>query len=124
VKQYLLVACGAALGGVARYLVGSYIAASQTGRFPVGTLVVNVTGCFLIGMLMPVLGRTDPAWRLFLVVGVLGGYTTFSTFGYETWIAARDGSPAISVLNAASSIVAGLVAVQVGYLIANVFMRR
>jgi fluoride exporter len=78
---------GAAAGGLARYVIGLAVMQRFGGRFPLGTLVVNVSGCFLIGVVVTVLAeRLDlhPNWRLLLVVGILGGYTTFSSFGYET----------------------------------------
>ena len=79
---------GAAAGGLARYVVSTAVMQRFQGRFPLGTLVVNVTGCFLIGLLMTwFTERTGPHpyWRLLLVTGVLGGYTTFSSFAWETF---------------------------------------
>ena len=83
---------GAALGGLARYVVGTAVLqrsrAFPENVFPLGTLVVNVTGCFLIGILMPLFterGEPRPNLRLLLVVGVLGGYTTFSSFAWESF---------------------------------------
>ena len=119
---YLVVMAGAGLGGLARYVVGNFLTATYGERFPVGTLFVNVSGCFLIGLLMTLLTerwQLNPHWRLFLVVGFLGGYTTFSTFGYETWLAVRGGVPGIALLNALASVVSGYLAVRVGVLIAG-----
>src|SRR5512147_2233286 len=91
--RYLLVMAGGAVGSMARYAAGSVIMTRFGGRFPLGTLVVNVTGSFLIGLLMTVFAERlpHPYWRLLLVVGFLGGYTTFSSFEYETWAAVREG---------------------------------
>ena len=78
---------GGALGANARYLVGRLAVERFGGGFPYGTLVVNLTGCLLIGVAMAVLserGITNQTWRLLLVVGILGGYTTFSSFAYES----------------------------------------
>src|SRR6476661_4872847 len=87
-EKYLLVMLGGATGSLARYVAGAAIMNRFGGRFPVGTLVVNVSGSFLIGLLMAVFTeRFQPHsnWRLLLVVGSLGGYTTFSAFEYETY---------------------------------------
>jgi CrcB protein len=111
---------GAAAGGLARYLVGLAVAQRFPGRFPLGTLVVNVSGCFLIGLLMTLLtqGRdTHPNWRLLLVVGVLGGYTTFSSFGWETYLAVREGRMLMGLANIALSVVLGYIAVWFGALL-------
>jgi CrcB protein len=78
--KYLIVLAGAGLGGLARYVAGTWIMSKYGGRFPLGTFVINVTGSFLIGILMALLTERlhpHPHWRLFLVVGFLGGYTTF-----------------------------------------------
>ncbi len=108
---------GAGLGGLARFVVGTAIMERWGGRFPMGTFVVNVTGSLLVGTLMTLLTeRFTPHlhWRLFLIVGVLGGYTTFSTFEYETYQAVRGGAPWIGLANAAGSVLAGYLAVCLG----------
>jgi fluoride exporter len=91
-------------------------------RFPFGTMVVNVTGCFAIGFLMTLLTerlQPHPYWRLLLVVGFLGGYTTFSSFEYETFGAVRDGFPWIGLLNVVGSVVTGFLAVYLGVILAG-----
>src|SRR5262245_16839349 len=93
------------------------------GRFPLGTLVINVTGSFVIGVLMTMLtARSQPAphpyWRLFLVVGILGGYTTFSSFEYETFQAIRDGARWMGMLYVMSSVALGYLGVWLGALVA------
>ena len=109
--KYLVVLTGAGLGGLARYLAGTWIMAKYGGRFPLGTFVINITGSFLIGVLMTLLTerwQPHPNWRLFLVVGVLGGYTTFSSFEYETYQAvatARAGSACCTSRAASSSVI-------------------
>jgi CrcB protein len=92
------------------------------GRFPLGTLVINVTGSFLIGFLMTMLSerlKVDPAWRLLLVVGFLGGYTTFSSFEWETFTAVRAGGIWTAMLNVGSSVVLGYIAVWLGVALAQ-----
>lgn len=116
--RFAAVFLGAGLGGVARYLVNLGIARTYSGVFPLATFLVNVTGCFLAGVAMTLLSERTPTpsdnWRLLLVVGVLGGFTTFSTFGYETYRAIREGYAATAILNAGASVVLGLAAVWLG----------
>ena len=112
-----MVLAGAGLGGLVRYVLGTWIMTKYGGRFPLGTFVINVSGSFLIGLLMAVLTeRTHPHpnWRLFLVVGVLGGYTTFSSFEYETFQAMRGGARPMGLLYLTGSVVAGYLAVWLG----------
>lgn len=119
--RYLAVMMGAALGGVARYVIGLAVMQRFGGRFPLGTLVVNVSGCFIIGVIATILTERldlNPNWRLFLVTGLLGGYTTFSSFGYETYQLARMGAPVVGLLNVAASVVLGYAAVWLGVLAA------
>ena len=116
-NRYLMVMLGAALGGLARYVIGAAVMQRFNGRFPLGTLVVNVTGCFLIGVLMTAFterGDPHPNLRLLLVVGVLGGYTTFSSFGWETFQAIDEGSRWIGFANVALSVIFGYLAVLCG----------
>jgi fluoride exporter len=116
-EKYLVVLLGGAIGSLARYLVGSAIMSRFPGRFPLATFVVNVTGCFLIGAIITSLTQKaapDPNWRLFLIVGILGGYTTFSSFAWETFAAARDGAPWIGLMNVTASVIFGYLAVWLG----------
>jgi CrcB protein len=115
--RYLMVLVGGGVGALARYVLGAEIAARVGERFPLGTLVINVTGSFLIGLLMTLFTerlQPHPNWRLLLVVGVLGGYTTFSTFEYETFRAVQDGGKWIGMLNVVGSVVMGYIAVWIG----------
>ena len=108
---------GAGLGGLARYVLGTWIMTRYAGRFPLGTFMINISGAFLIGLLMTLFTERlppHPHWRLFLVVGVLGGYTTFSSFEYEALQAVRDGERWISLLYVAGSVLLGYVAVWLG----------
>ena len=112
------VALGGTLGAMARYLATLWLYRVVDTTLPVGTLLVNVIGCFLIGALLlsNVEGRLflPPEARLFLVTGVLGGFTTFSSFGYETVALARDGQVWPALGNVVANVVLGLGAVLAG----------
>jgi CrcB protein len=119
---YLVVAVGGGFGSLARYLAGGAIMARFGGRFPLGTLIINVTGSFLIGLLMTLLTerfQPHPYWRLLLVVGFLGGYTTFSSFEWETFAAIREGGFWIGLANIVGSVGFGYVAVWFGSFLAR-----
>lgn len=116
-----MVVAGGAAGSLARYVAGTAIMARYGGRFPLGTLFVNVTGSFLIGLLMTLLTeriQPHPYWRLLLVVGFLGGYTTFSSFEWETWQAARSGGFWLGLVNVIGSVTLGYAAVWLGAMLA------
>jgi CrcB protein len=120
--RYLVVLAGAGLGGLARYAAGTWIMARYGGRFPLGTFVINVTGSFLIGLLMALFSerfQPHPNWRLFLVVGILGGYTTFSSFEYETFQSIRDGARWMGILYMTGSVLLGYFGVWLGATLAS-----
>jgi len=120
--RYLLVLAGGGTGALARYVAASAIMTRFGGKFPLGTLAINVTGSFLIGFLMTMLTerfQLDPQWRLLLVVGFVGGYTTFSSFEWETFTAVRDGALWAAMLNIVSSVVLGYMAVWLGVMLAR-----
>jgi len=115
--KYLVVLAGAGLGGLARYVAGTWIMSKYAGRFPLGTFIINVTGAFCIGVLMALFTERlhpHPNWRLFLVVGILGGYTTFSSFEYEAYQAVRDGARWMGMLYVAGSVLVGYLGVWLG----------
>lgn len=119
--KYLVVLSGAGIGGLARYLLGTWIMAKYGGRFPLGTFLINVSGSFFIGVFMTLLTerlQPHPNWRLFLVVGVLGCYTTFSSLEYETLQAFRDGERWMGLLYVSGSVLVGFLAVWLGALAA------
>lgn len=116
------VMAGAALGGAGRYLMATIVVERVASRFPWGTFVVNLTGCFLIGLISTILVERmdDPVfWRLFLVTGILGGYTTFSAFGWETIQLSRQGDVGLALANAFGSVICGCAAVWLGISIAR-----
>jgi CrcB protein len=124
----MAVAAGGALGSWARWAVGGWAqrrAAAASGWIalvPAGTLVVNLVGCFAIGALagwFEERGAVDPTLRIFLLVGVLGGFTTFSSFGFETLALARDGNWALAAGNVVTSVAGGLAGVWLGLTLAR-----
>jgi len=118
--KYLLVLAGGAAGSLARYAAGTAIMTRMGSRFPFGTLFVNITGSFLIGLLMTLLTERvhpHPNLRLLLVVGFLGGYTTFSSFEWESYAAIREGGFWLGLVNLAGSVVVGYAAVWLGALL-------
>jgi CrcB protein len=117
----MLVFMGGGAGAVARYVAGAAIMQRFGGLFPLGTFVINVTGSFLIGVLMTLLTerfQLSPNYRFLLVIGFLGGYTTFSSFEYETVQAVREGAAGTGLLNVIASVAAGYIAVWLGIAIA------
>ena len=116
------IAAGGGAGSVLRYLVSGWGQRLGNGSFPIGTLIVNVVGCLIIGVLAaafagPVLVREEH--RMAVMVGVLGGFTTFSTFSYETVGLANEGQFARAGLNILLNNALGLAAAWVGYRLAQ-----
>lgn len=114
----LLVGFGGGIGAIARYLAGGWVL-HQTlqERIPYGTLAVNLAGCLAIGLVAGAAERFDvltPETRLFLITGLLGGFTTFSAFGYETMFLLRRGEPLVAAGYVAASVGLGLFAVWLG----------
>ena len=120
-NSYLLIALGSALGGVARHWCGLAVAERFGASFPWGTLLVNVTGSFLIGCIAALTDDRQAAQgaREFLMIGVLGGYTTFSAFSLQSLSLLRDGRLAAAGGYIAASLVLCLLAVGLGYLLGN-----
>jgi CrcB protein len=119
---YLLIAVGGAAGSILRYFVGRTVQGSSASGFPVGTMVVNVSGCFLIGVLLRQFlnMQTSPEIRAMLVVGFCGGFTTFSTFSADTIGLIEGGEYAraawyvtLSVLLCLGATFAGMASMQV-----------
>jgi CrcB protein len=122
---YLLAALGGAVGALARWGIAEALPGSP-GGWPWATLLVNLTGCFLLGVLLGVLGRRspEPAWaKPFLGVGVLGGYTTFSAFGVEVVRLAEHGAFAVASGYLLLSVVGGVLAVGAGAVTARRVVR-
>jgi len=117
-----IIGIGGFFGAIARYGVALWIGQRWGRSFPLGTFAINVSGSFLIGLLMSLFTErfmVNPQWRLMLVVGFLGAYTTFSTFEYETGGLVKDGEWLLALLNVLSSVVAGFIALKLGEVIAK-----
>ncbi|WP_036910375.1 fluoride efflux transporter CrcB [Prevotella sp. FD3004] len=116
-KDLLLVCIGSFWGGGARYLVGKIVLSLMPISFPWGTMIVNVIGCFIIGLLSGLSfgGRISSSAKLILVTGFCGGFTTFSTFMNENFLLERDGAIISAILYTLASFALGLIAVILGY---------
>jgi len=115
----LFVALGGALGSVSRYLVGTWVqTASQSIDFPYGTLTVNLIGCFMIGFLSQLAetrGVFTPETRALVFIGILGGFTTFSSFGNDSINLLRDGETFNALANIGANVIFGLALVWLGH---------
>ena len=122
--KWLLLAVGGGAGSVLRYLVAGIAQRFSAGTFPIGTLVVNVSGCLLIGFFTAAFSTrflVREEFRVAILVGVLGGYTTFSTFGLETFKLLSDNELGRAMLNVVVSCVLGILATWLGYRVAVVW---
>jgi fluoride exporter len=91
IKNLLFIGMGSFIGGIARFIIGRFIQSSVHSAFPWGTLIVNVIGCLIIGIIMGLAMKVPAEWKLVLVVGLCGGFTTFSTFTLENFELIRSG---------------------------------
>lgn len=115
--KYWMVGIGGFVGAIARFALGSYIGNRMGSRFPYGTFVINISGSFLIGLILTVLTRVSgasPNWRYLIPIGFIGAYTTFSTFEYETFQTLQDGQLFATFLNVGLSLIVGFIAVWAG----------
>jgi CrcB protein len=115
--KYWMVALGGAVGSVLRFWVGGNVADRLGTRFPYGTFAVNITGSFLIGLVLTLVSErvnVNPSWRYLIGVGFIGGYTTFSAFEYETFQSMQGGKMLIASLNVILSVAIGLICVWLG----------
>lgn len=121
-QKYLYIAIGGALGAIARYWVGAFIAGRMGTRFPFGTFVINISACVIIGFSITFLAQRaelNPAWRFLIPVGFVGAYSTFSTYEWETLAEIRTGAFAMAALYAVSSFIFGLLAAWGGSVLAE-----
>ena len=119
-RSLILVGLGSCIGGITRYLTQLFVQKHYPSSFPWGTLSVNITGCFMIGIVYALVDRGNilsPAIRLLLATGFCGGFTTFSSFAYENISLMRDGEFFYTSIYILLSVVVGLLAVYLGILI-------
>ena len=122
-KIVFAIGTGSFIGGILRYLLSQFVQSKFLSAFPFGTLTGNIIGCFLIGL---VFGLTDrgtltPEWRLFLATGMIGGFTTFSAFSFETVGLLRDGQLWYATAYIVGSVIIGLLATFIGISIIKFF---
>lgn len=116
--KFLLIFLGGGIGSFMRFLLSTWTVNQLGPMFPFGTLAVNLVGCFVVGLLagLPLaVGSLTPATRLLLVTGFLGGFTTFSTYEYESFMLVTEGEMSRALLNLGISVVLGFLAVALGY---------
>ena len=116
----LAIALGGAIGSVARYLLSTFVLRVSGTLFPLGTFVVNVLGCLVFCVIAVAAAQRvhlSPTVRLFLLTGILGGFTTFSSYAFESVVLVRDGQFAWAAINVVGQVVAGLVGLWVGYVV-------
>jgi CrcB protein len=124
IKTLLLVGAGGFLGSISRFLASRFMQNNYPSAFPFGTLFVNITGCFLLGLIYGISERSslfNPGWKLFLTVGFCGGFTTFSTFANENLAMLRDGDFFHFLLYTGLSVFLGIAATFLGVLITKIF---
>lgn len=121
IKEILAIGCGGFIGAISRYFVSGWLQNIMKKPFPYGTMGVNILGSLILGILMGITlnANVSPYWKLSIGIGFLGAFTTFSTFSYETMMLMRAGAVFEVFMNIAASIILGLIAVFIGYLIGN-----
>jgi len=121
VRLILAIGAGSFIGGVFRYILSLLIQGKAASVFPLGTLVVNLLGCFLVGVIFGFFdrGQLSHEWKLFLATGVVGGFTTFSAFSNESIVLLREGHTQAALLYIFSSVILGLLATYVAYFLAR-----
>jgi CrcB protein len=116
-RALLFVGIGGGIGSIIRYAISLFVGRHVPIAFPLGTFLVNISGCFLIGVFYSLATKYtgfNPEWRLFLITGICGGYTTFSTFSYDGLILLRQGPNLYFMLYVLGSVVFGLLATIAG----------
>jgi CrcB protein len=126
-RGIVAVALGAAIGGVLRYVIGQIFLQRLGAGFPYGTMFINVSGCFLIGIIAELaatraFGITTTV-RLFAATGILGGYTTFSTFSLDALTLFGEGAQLLSLAYMAGSVILGFFASYAGFILARLAVR-
>ena len=121
-KEIAIVFIGGGFGSALRFGVGKLFILSMS-KFPMATFLVNIIGCFLIGLLLAYFSKSENSfYKLLLVTGFCGGFTTFSTFSYETILLLKNNQITLAAIYIISSLLLGLIATFVGYLLMNKFL--
>lgn len=122
-KLILIIGIGGFIGATSRYLLSLFVQNKFLSTFPFGTFSVNIIGCFLIGLVFALSerGNIGVEWRLFLVTGILGGFTTFSSFSNETVSMLRDSQYSYAMLYVSCSVIIGLLATFCGIFLIKLF---
>jgi CrcB protein len=118
----LVIAIGGALGSTARYLFSQLVQRASGGLFPIGTFAVNCVGCLVFGAIAGAAEQRvqlAPELRLFLFVGILGGFTTFSSYAFESFVLLRDGQLAAAAINIVGQVVACLAGIWIGFAVSR-----
>ncbi len=118
-QKFLLIGFGGFIGAIARYVISGVPHRFLNGSFPYGTLLVNVLGCFIIGTLMFLVEdrrMIETEARLFIFTGILGSFTTFSTFGFETYALLRESQYVSAIANIGTNLIVGIFAVAAGWI--------
>lgn len=122
--EVIIVTIGGGFGSAARYLVSTWAAARFGAEFPYGTLIVNIVGCFIIGAFVTMTTERliiSPYWRLFVTVGIVGGFTTFSSFSYETMHLLQETDVLRAFYNVGLNVIVGFSATWLGIGLARLF---
>ena len=124
IKLLLIIGTGSFIGGISRFLTARFVQNTGISAFPYGTFVVNIIGCFLIGLFYGLSERgnfMNPEWRMFLTVGFCGGFTTFSTFANENVALLRDGNIFYFALYTSLSVFIGIMATYLGNMVTKIY---
>lgn len=116
--KLIIIGLGGFIGAVGRYLITQYFFQTSTSDFPVGTFIVNILGCLVLGMFMYYAQNSDvfsSHMRMFIAIGILGAFTTFSTFSYETVALFNEQKVMLAMANIVGSIILGIFSVWLGY---------
>lgn len=123
IHNYFYVMIGAAFGGLLRYVIADLVQRNSKIIFPFGTLTVNILGSFFLGFIIFILGERElisPELRLFLTVGVCGGFTTFSTFSYETLALLQGAEFLQALINILLNVILSIAAIYLAYLLSKI----
>ena len=123
-KLALIIGVGSFIGGFSRYMLSLLIQAKTASPFPLHTLMINIIGCFLIGIVFGFFdkGQISEEWKLFLATGILGGFTTFSAFSIETLTLFREGYTGYALVYIFASVFLGLLLTHLAYSMAKHFL--